>query len=212
MNKHRGWLTTLAQLALAAAWLMNAAVYIVTPTPMARALAMSDGVRQSLGIAMAAAALLLVAGIIVRGRPFLATTGAAVLAAGGVAWSAYDVMRHWTTFEYFHAALAALTFILFAQRNRLSAAAVALVSGQIVRRATTSDLAVLVLLLDHRTWVRVGLTLVGDLFAAGAGNLQICSSGEYRPSFSNHRPLAAGTLRPIRGTGVRRRSRPPLQR
>lgn len=120
MNKYRDGLTRAAAIGLAAAWLLNAAVYVVTPKPMAHVLAMSDGVRQSLGFAMAAAALLLVAGVIVRRRPVVASVGAAVLAAAGIAWSAYDAMRHWAAFAFFHGALAAVALgILLAQRKRL---------------------------------------------------------------------------------------------
>jgi hypothetical protein len=119
MTKYRTLITVLARLALAAAWLLSAAVYIATPKPMAQILAMADGVRQGLGLAMAAPALLVLVGTIVRGRTILATIGTAVLAAGGVAWTVYDVMRHWPMFALFHAALAALAVgILLARTTR----------------------------------------------------------------------------------------------
>lgn len=120
MNKYRNVIIVLAQLALAAAWLLSAAVYIVTPKPMAQILALADGVREGLGLAMAAPALLVIVGTIVRGRTIVATIGAAVLVATGVAWTAYDVMRHWPTFALFHAALAALAVGVVLARSKRS--------------------------------------------------------------------------------------------
>lgn len=117
MSKHLGWMTLVAQLGLAAAWLMTSAVYVVTPKPMAQALAMTDWIRQTLGVAVGAMALLVVVGTIGRGNAIV-RAGVAALAVSGILWSAYDFTRHWPMFAGFHAALAVLAIAILFVSNR----------------------------------------------------------------------------------------------
>lgn len=117
MNKHLGWITTIAQLGLAAAWLMTSVVYIYSPKPMAQALAMADGVRETLGVAVGVTSLLVVVGTIFRGSA-ITRAGVAILAVSGMLWSAYDLIRHWPMFAGFHAALAVLAIGILLVQNR----------------------------------------------------------------------------------------------
>lgn len=69
------------------------------------------------------------------------------------------------------------------------------------RLLAAAGIAVLIALpLDHYAWVRVGLTLVGGLFAAAAGNvlnMLIERNIDATCPRTASRPLAAGMLRPI---------------
>jgi hypothetical protein len=117
MKTPRNRLAGIVQLALSAAWLMAGAVYLFTPARMASVLAMSDAARVALGIAMVLSAAIAAIGTISRGRT-TSIVGVGLLAFAGIAWVAYDLLRHWLAFAAYDASLAVTAIALLIFRAR----------------------------------------------------------------------------------------------
>jgi hypothetical protein len=117
MKNKRNWLVTVAQLGLSAAWLMAGAVYVLTPPRMAAVLGMATATRDWLGIAMLASALVAGAGAITRSQR-TSIIGVALLVVAGIAFTAYDTLRHWTVFTAYDGALAIVAIVLLVNHVR----------------------------------------------------------------------------------------------
>jgi hypothetical protein len=117
MKQKRDWIVTIAQLCLSAAWLMAGAVYIITPPRMAAVLGMPPEAREALGIALFVSAVVVGVGALTRNNR-TSIAGVALLVLAGVAFTAYDELRHWTIFAAFDGALAILAIVLLVKHVR----------------------------------------------------------------------------------------------
>ena len=117
MTQKRNWLITIAQLGLAASWLMAGAVYVFTPPRMAAALGILPQARISLGVAMFVSAVIAAVGAIAPSKQ-TSILGVALLAIIGASFTAYYAFRHFALFTAYDGAIVLVAVLLIVNHVR----------------------------------------------------------------------------------------------